>query len=267
MMSEGSGISLSEIRFDVPGATLLHPLTLQLDALGVTGISQNGSGKSTLLKILARHQAATGGRAHFGGRPLRDWSAREFARAVAYLPQRTASAPGLKVHELVALGRYPWHGALGRFRRSDHAKVADALELTGTAMHADRFVDTLSDGERQRVWLAMLVAQEASLLLLDEPIAALDIAHQVQVLRLLRRLSREKQVATIVVIHEINLAARFCDRIVALKAGRMIAHATPREIMAPGPLLQIYDIPMAVVSEPDSAGPLAYVREAPGSGS
>ncbi len=260
MSAAAAGIRLVEVRFDVPGATLLHPLTLELDSIGVTGIiGQNGSGKSTLLKILARHQAATGGEVSYAGRALKDWSAREFARAVGYLPQRTPPAAQLKVRELAALGRYPWHGALGRFRPSDHDKVAAALALTGTAAQADRFVDTLSDGERQRAWLAMLVAQEARLLLLDEPIAALDIAHQVEVLRLLRQLNERHGIASIVVIHEINLAARFCDRIIALKEGRMIAHAAPSEIMAPERLLQIYDIPMAVVSEPGSDGPLAYV--------
>jgi len=258
-------LQLSNLNFAIRGNVLLHSLTLELDSRGITGIiGQNGSGKSTLLRILARQQPASTGQVSYGGRPLGAWPAREFARAVAYLPQQTPATAGLKVRELVALGRYPWHGALGRFRESDHAKVDEALALTGVELYADRLVDTLSGGERQRVWLAMLVAQDARLLLLDEPIAALDVAHQVEVLRLLKRLSTEKGVASVVVIHEINMAARFCDRILALKNGRLIAHAPPGEIMRPEKLLQIYDIPMAVASEPGSGGPIAYVHHSTG---
>ena len=264
MNAPPSGMQLHNVRFEVPGAVLLHPLTLQIDSSGVTGvIGQNGSGKSTLLKILARQQPATGGHATYAGRPLSAWPDREFARAVAYLPQYTPATSGLKVRELVALGRYPWHGALGRFRDSDRVKVDEALALTGVDSYADRFLDTLSGGERQRAWLAMLVAQDARLLLLDEPIAGLDIAHQVDVLRLLRRLSAEKGVASVVVIHEINMATRFCDRILALKAGRVVAHAAPHELLVPERLLQIYDIAMAVLPEPGSTGRIAYVCDLP----
>ena len=112
-------------------------------------------------------------------------------------------------------------------------KVEEALHLTGMAGLADRFLETLSGGERQRAWLAMLVAQEAQLLLLDEPIAALDVGHQIEVLSLLRQLSETHRVASVVVIHEINMAARFCDRIVALRQGRLVADATPDELLAP----------------------------------
>ena len=255
-------VQLSNLKFEIRGSVLLHSLTLDLDSRGITGvIGQNGSGKSTLLKILARQQPASAGEVSYGGRPLGAWPNREFARTVAYLPQQTPATAGLKVRELVALGRYPWHGALGRFRESDQAKVDEALSLTGVQPYADRLIDTLSGGERQRVWLAMLVAQDARLLLLDEPIAALDVAHQVEVLRLLRRLSAEKGIASVVVIHEINMAARFCDRIVALKDGRLIAHAPPGEIMRPEKLRQIYDIPMSVLAQPGSGGPIAYVHD------
>jgi iron complex transport system ATP-binding protein len=255
------GMCLSEVCFEIHGTRLLHSLTLDLPSRGITGIiGQNGSGKSTLLKILARQLPVSSGRVSYDARPLDTWRDREFARAVGYLPQQTPAAAGLKVRELVALGRYPWHGPLGAFREADRAKVEEALVLTGLEGYADRFVDTLSGGERQRAWLAMLVAQDARLLLLDEPIAALDVAHQIEMLRLLRKLSTEKSVASVVVIHEINMAAHFCDRIVALKNGRLLAHAVPGEIMQPERLLQIYDIAMAVLSGPEAAGPIAYVR-------
>lgn len=252
---------LEGVAFEVSGKVLLQPLTLGFPERGVTGlIGQNGSGKSTLLKILARQQQPTRGRVSLAGRPLQSWGEREFARRVAYLPQHTPLATGLTVGELVALGRYPWHGALGRFTRTDREKVEDALKLTATDAFADRLVDTLSGGERQRVWLAMLIAQAARLLLLDEPISALDVAHQIEVLGLIRRLSVDSGVAAIVVIHEINMAARFCDEIVALKGGRMIVRGSPREFMIPSRLEEIYDVPMGVLPHPDAGGSIAFVR-------
>jgi iron complex transport system ATP-binding protein len=254
-------MTLEEVAFDVAGTVLLGPLTVSLADRGVTGlVGQNGSGKSTLLKILARQQPATRGRLTFGGRALQSWSEREFARMVAYLPQHTPLAAGLTVRELVALGRYPWHGALGRFGQTDREKVEEALALTGTGVFADRFVDTLSGGERQRVWLAMLIAQDARLLLLDEPISALDVAHQLEVLQLVHRLSTTRHVAVVVVIHEINMAARFCDHMVALKGGQIIAQGPPDTFMRADRLEAIYDVAMGVFPHPDTGGAVAFVR-------
>jgi iron-chelate-transporting ATPase len=263
LTEEGSlAASLEEVSFEISGKVILKSLTLDFAKEGVTGlIGQNGSGKSTLMKILARQLAATSGRISFGNRPLHSWAEREFARKVAYLPQYTPLAAGLKVRELVALGRYPWHGALGRFGKVDHEKVNEALALTFTESLADRFVDTLSGGERQSVWLAMLIAQDARLLLLDEPISALDIAHQVGVLKLVRRLSLEHGVAVTVIIHDINLAARFCDSIVALKDGELIAHGPPSAFMTPERLREIYDVSMSVFARPDTGEVVAYVLE------
>ncbi len=135
--------------------------------------------------------------------------------------------------ELIALGRYPWHGALGRFGEADRAKVEEAMALTATGPLADRLVDTLSGGERQRVWLAMLVAQDTQCLLLDEPTSALDIGYQIEVLALIRRLSHSKGLGVVIVLHDINMAARFCDEILALRAGRLIARGLTRGDHAP----------------------------------
>jgi iron complex transport system ATP-binding protein len=158
----------------------------------------------------------------------------------------------------VALGRYPWHGALGRFGSVDREKVEEAMVLTDIAPFADRLVETLSGGERQRAWLAMLVAQDAACLLLDEPISALDIAHQVDVLALVQRLSRGKGLGVVVVLHDINMAARFCDDIVALHSGRLIARGTPDAILQPERLQAIYGIPMGVLPHPAGGPPISY---------
>lgn len=224
--------ALRNISFRVPGRTLLHPLSLTFPAGKVTGlIGHNGSGKSTLLKMLGRHQPPSEGEILLDAQPLESWSSKAFARKVAYLPQQLPPAEGMTVRELVAIGRYPWHGALGRFGAADREKVEEAISLVGLKPLAHRLVDSLSGGERQRAWIAMLVAQDSRCLLLDEPTSALDIAHQVDVLALVHRLSQERGLTVIAVLHDINMAARYCDYLVALRGGEMIAQGTPAEIM------------------------------------
>mgnify|MGYP001351666033 CR=1 FL=1 len=175
---------LDGVGFDVSGTVILKPLTLAVLNRGITGlVGQNGSGKSTLLRILARQQPPSRGSIAFEGRPLQAWPEREFARKVAYLPQHTPLAAGLTVRELVELGRYPWHGALGRFSHTDREKVDEALALTSTDMFADRFVDTLSGGERFLASLALALALSdiasgsagrLDCLFLDEGFSSLD---------------------------------------------------------------------------------------------
>jgi ferric hydroxamate transport system ATP-binding protein len=252
---------LDEVSFAVAGRTLLQPLSMTLPARRVVGlIGHNGSGKSTLLKMLARQQPASAGAIRFEGRGLGTWKDRAFARKVAYLPQQPPPAAGMLVRELVALGRYPWHGALGRFGQADRDKVADAIALTDIAPFADRLVDTLSGGDRQRVWLAMLVAQDAECLLLDEPISALDIAHQIEVLVLVHRLARERGLGVIIVLHDVDMAARFCDKIIALHSGRLIARGPPANMMRAPQLEAIYGLPMGTLPHPVTGIPISYVR-------
>ncbi|WP_431025618.1 ABC transporter ATP-binding protein [Halomonas sp. H5] len=246
--------------FEVDGKRLLQPTELCLEEGKVHGlIGHNGSGKSTLLKLLARQQPASGGEVRLDGRPLAAWGQREFARRVAYLPQHLPTTDSLTGRELVAFGRYPWHGLLGRHGAEDHAAIERALALTHTERFADRLVDTLSGGERQRLWLAMLLAQGSGFLLLDEPLAALDIAHQVEVLELIRRLCGELGLGVIIVLHDINLAARYCDRLVALHGGRLLAQGEPGTLMNDATLEAIYGLPLRVVPHPSGAHPMAVV--------
>jgi iron complex transport system ATP-binding protein len=254
-------MTLDNVSVSMAEAVLLRSLTLSVPGRGVTGlVGQNGSGKSTLLRLLARQQPPSSGTVWFDGRPLNAWRDREFARAVGFLPQHTPLAVGLTVRELVSLGRYPWHGALGRFSDADRQKVDEALALTSTDCLSGRFVDTLSGGERQRAWVAMLIAQDARLLLLDEPLSALDVAHQLSVMALVRRLALERDRAVLIVLHDINLAARYCDEIVALKNGKLVARGAPGEFMTPARLEEIYDVAMAVFRHPEMDVPVAYVR-------
>lgn len=253
-------LSLTDVTFRVPGRTLLHPLSLTFPAGKVTGlIGHNGSGKSTLLKMLGRHQKASEGEIRLNGQPLDSWSSKVFARQVAYLPQQLPAAEGMTVRELVAIGRYPWHGALGRFGVADRELVDEAISLVGLKPLAHRLVDSLSGGERQRAWIAMLVAQDSRCLLLDEPTSALDIAHQVDVLALIHRLSQERGLTVVAVLHDINMAARYCDHLVALRGGEMIAQGSPVEMMQSETLESIYGIPMGILPHPAGAAPVSFV--------
>ncbi|MPT22753.1 MAG: ATP-binding cassette domain-containing protein [Starkeya sp.] len=241
--------SLREAAFTAGDRAILSPLTLDLLAGRVYGlIGPNGSGKSTLLKMLARQITPTGGAIRFDGRPLTAWTGRAFAREVAYMPQFMPASDGMNVRELVGLGRYPWHGALGRFTAEDEARVEAAIQRTGLSAFRDRAVDSLSGGERQRAWLALMLAQGARCLLLDEPTSALDIAHQIEVLALVRDLSHAKKLSVIAVLHDINMAARFCDEILALSGGHLVARGAPGDIVTPPQLEAIYGLRMEVLN-------------------
>lgn len=246
--------------FKVAERRLLEDVSIDFKRGGVSAlIGHNGSGKSTLLKLLARQLSPSTGQILFAGKPASAMAARHFAREVAYLPQDLTTAAGMTVAELAAAGRYPWHGALGRFTALDRAKVEEALDITHTAPMRDRLVETLSGGERQRAWIAMLMAQDSRCLLLDEPTSALDIAHQLELLTLIRRLSREKSLSVIIVLHDVNMAARFADEIHALKGGRLVASGSAVDIMTDETLRMIYGVDMTVMPHPALNVPLAYV--------
>ncbi|WP_110667885.1 ATP-binding cassette domain-containing protein [Salinicola halophilus] len=247
--------------FEISGKTLLSPIDFTFGEGQIYGlIGHNGSGKSTLLKLLAQQQPVSNGRITLDGRPLDQWKPREFARHVAYLPQQLPSADNLTCRELIGFGRYPWHGLLGRLSRHDQRQIDRAIALTQTEAFADRLVDTLSGGERQRVWLAMLLAQGSRYLLLDEPLAALDIAHQVEVLALVRKLCRELGLGVIIVLHDVNMAARYCDHLVALHSGSLLAEGDPSKMMNGVNLEAIYGIPMQVMNHPGTACPIAVLQ-------
>ena len=258
--AEEATFTLKNASFEVPGRTLLQPLSLTFPPGKVTGlIGHNGSGKSTLLKMLGRHHAASSGEVLLNQQPVGRWNSKAFARQVAYLPQQLPAAEGMTVRELVAIGRYPWHGALGRFGQEDRDRVEDAIAQVGLNAFAGRLVDSLSGGERQRAWLAMMVAQNSRCLLLDEPTSALDIAHQVEVLALIKALSQQRGLTVIAVLHDINMAARYCDHLVALRQGAMIAEGDAEAIMQAEVLGGIYGIPMGILPHPQGGAPVSFV--------
>ena len=256
-----AAFSARDIDLEIDGRRILNQVSLDFGSGEITSlVGHNGSGKSSLLKILARQNKATAGRVLCAGQELDGFSSRDFARKVGYLQQDLGAGSGMTVRELVACGRYPWHGALGRFSDIDRRKVEDALALTHIEPLADRPIETLSGGERQRAWIAMLMAQDTESLLLDEPTSALDIAHQIEVLSLVRRLSADRGLSVVIVLHDINMAARFSDRIHALKNGEVVASGTPADILQTATLRQIYGIDMDVTPHPSLNVPIAYVR-------
>ncbi|MHB2267158.1 ABC transporter ATP-binding protein [Aliihoeflea sp. PC F10.4] len=253
-------LELRDIVMRHGGREVLNVPSLDLSDDGFTAIiGHNGSGKSTLMSLIARQQTPSSGVVRLDGRAIDSFPQRELAQRIAFLPQELSTAPGLDVRELVGLGRYAWRGALGRWREEDRQAVNAALAQTDMTDFADRMADHLSGGERQRAWIAMLIAQDAPLLLLDEPTSALDLVHQYAVMSLLRSLNRKAGRGIAVVLHDVNLAARFADRVIALKNGRIAFDGTPQELMADDLLSDLYGIDIRLVAHPDDAHPIAIV--------
>ncbi len=255
-----SFLSLRDVGYSANKKVILSDIDLDVGEGTICGlVGPNGSGKSTLLKIIARQIAPTSGRLVWQGRPASDWSNREFARHASYMPQFTPGADGMTVRELVALGRFPWHGTLGRFGDNDRRAVEEAIARTGLESFADRRVDEMSGGERQRAWIAMMLAQDARCLILDEPTSALDLAYQTGVLSLVRNLAEERGLTVIVVLHDINLAARYCDTITALNRGRILMSGLPSDVMQENALRQIFGVEMGIFQHPHHHQPVSYL--------
>jgi len=239
------------------GAPVIDGLSLDLPTGGVTMIvGGNGCGKSTLLRTLARLLRPRGGTVLLDGEPIARLPTKEVARIVDLLPQSPVAPDGITVADLVDRGRTPHRSWLGGRARRDDEVVADALEVTGMAELADRPIDELSGGQRQRAWVAMALAQEPDVLLLDEPTTYLDLAHQVELLHLLVRLSRERGTQVVVVMHELNLATRYADHLVAMRDGRIVADGTPNDVVTVELLREVFDLEAVVMPDPVAGTPL-----------
>lgn len=241
-------LSARNLGWTTGGKTIVDGVTLEIlpgETFGLVG--PNGSGKSTLLRLLTGLLPHPSGQVHLEGVPLDRMSRRDIARRIAVVEQMADTSEALRVRDAVELGRTPWLSALAPFGPEDRRIVREALEATGLADMAEHGWSTLSGGERQRAWIAMLLAQKTRCLLLDEPISALDVKHQVETLRLVHRLAEERDLTVIVVLHDVDLAARFCDRLVALRGGQLIADGSPQEVMTSGTLETIYGVPMGVM--------------------
>jgi len=241
--------------------TIIEGLDLLVPPGRITAIvGANGCGKSTLLRALARLIPPRAGQVLLDGAPLHARASKEVARTLGLLPQSPIAPEGIAVADLVGRGRHPHQRLLARWSTHDYEVVAEALKATGIQDLADRSVDELSGGQRQRVWIAMALAQETDILLLDEPTTFLDVAHQVDVLDLLTDLNRERGTTIVMVLHDINLAARYADHLFALRAGRIVAAGSPNEVVSGELIRDVFDLDALVVPDPVSGSPIVLPR-------
>lgn len=236
---------------------VLNGLDLQVMPGRITAIvGANACGKSTLLRSMSRLLKPTAGRVLLDGASVHQMPARKLARKMGLLPQAPISPDGIAVVDLVSRGRHPHHGLFARWTSADDAAVADALAATGTADLAERAVDELSGGQRQRVWIAMALAQDTDILLLDEPTTFLDISHQIEVLDLLVDLNRARGTTIAMVLHDLNLAARYCDVLVPLIDGRVHCTGTPEEVLTEQTVERIFGMKCQIITDPVSGRPM-----------
>jgi iron complex transport system ATP-binding protein len=235
-------------------------------------VGANACGKSTLLRSMSRLLAPRGGRVVLDGKEVHRTPAKQLARTLGLLPQSPIAPEGITVADLVGRGRHPHQGILSRWSTEDDVAVAAALDATETSELADRHVDELSGGQRQRVWIAMALAQQTDLLLLDEPTTFLDVSHQIEVLDLLTDLNRSRGTTIVMVLHDLNLAARYADHLIALAGGRLHAAGTPHEVLTEATVRAVFGLQNQVITDPTSGKPLMlpigrhHVTVGPGAG-
>ncbi len=232
---------------------------LDLDVFGGTitaVIGPNGCGKSTLLRALGRLMKTRGGHVLLDGERIDRMSTRQVATVLGVLPQAPVAPEGLSVADLVARGRHPHQAWYRQWSSDDEAAVAEALRWTGMSDLADRPVDELSGGQRQRAWISMALAQGTDLLLLDEPTTFLDLAHQVDVLDLVERLHAETGRTVVMVLHDLNLAARYAQRLVAMKDGAIAAQGDPADVLTEDLLAEVFGLEARVVTDPVAGTPM-----------
>jgi len=218
-------------------------------------VGPNGCGKSTLLRGLSRLLKPAHGSVYLDGHDIHAMKSKDLARQLGILPQAPVAPEGLTVHELVAQGRYPHQNWFQQWSAHDERIVAEALEMTNLALFTDRPVDTLSGGQRQRAWIAMALAQQTNILLLDEPTTYLDLAHQIDVLDLLAELNENGR-TIVMVLHDLNQAARYAERIVALRGGQIVAQGRPDQVIIPENILQVFGLEAEVIVDPVTGSPL-----------
>ncbi|MBN9152570.1 MAG: ABC transporter ATP-binding protein [Microbacterium sp.] len=240
-----------------PGRRVIDGLDLDIEPGRLTIIiGANACGKSTLLGILARLRSPLDGRIELDGEDVAGIPHRRFARTVGLLPQHPTAPDGVTVAELVARGRHPHRGIFQRWSPADAARVDEAMERTGVTALAGRPVGDLSGGQRQRAWIAMALAQDPRILLLDEPTTFLDLTHQLEVLDLLRDLNRTRGTTVVVVLHDLNLAARYADDLVVMREGRIIAHGAPAHVLTEETVAEAFGLRALVMPDPLTGAPL-----------
>lgn len=262
-------LALDDVRWSPRGREVLRGITLSIgEGELVALIGPTGSGKTTLLRILGRLLRPTSGRVRLAGRDAWSLDPRQVARRVAFLPQSPEASPDLTVAELVWHGRYPHHQGLahpfGGARPADRAAVEAALHQAGVAELRAARLGELSGGEQRRAWIALVLAQEAEVLLLDEPTAFLDIGHQLELLTLLRRLNEEHGTTTVMALHDLAYAGSHATRVTALSRGAIFADGPPGHVLTSERLSALYGVAVTVLAGPAEAAGLPIVVPEPG---
>lgn len=245
-------IKVESLKIAYNGKAVLKDLNLNFDRTGITSIiGPNGSGKSTILKAIGRLIKPSGGCVLLDGKDIHSLSVKAVARKMAILPQVPKSPDDITVKDLVAYGRSPYRGMIRNSDFEGNDIIEWAINVTGLRDLANRYVNTLSGGERQRAWIAMALAQKTGVLLLDEPTTFLDIHHQLEVLELLERLHEQEKITIIMVIHDINHAARFSRRIIAVKDGRIIKDDIPANVITEEIIKEVFGVKAKIITLKD----------------
>jgi len=237
--------------------TVIHGVSLSIPSNKISVIiGANACGKSTLLKTMARLIKPEAGRITLDGKPIDRFAPKPLAKIVGLLPQSPIVPEGIAVSDLIGRGRFPHQSLLGGWTKKDYEAVAEAMEIMKITELANRNIDELSGGQRQRVWIAMALAQQTDILFLDEPTTFLDITYQVEILDLLTDLNREHGTTIVMVLHDINLSARYADYIFALREGKLLAEGDPSDVITSELIKDVFGLDCTVIRDPVSGSPL-----------
>lgn len=249
-------LQTDEVSLGYGGREIVSSLSLQIPTGKVSVIiGANGCGKSTLLRGMARLLTPTHGAVILDGKSVHSTPSKEIAKVMGLLPQAPSAPEGITVADLVGRGRYPHQGWFRRWTPADDRAVTEALIATDTLTLADRPIEEMSGGQRQRVWIAMALAQETDVLLLDEPTTYLDLSHQIEVLDLLTDLNRRRSTTIVLVMHDLNLACRYADHLIAMRDGQVVAGGAPAEVITPELVQDVFGLAASVIDDPVSHTP------------
>jgi iron complex transport system ATP-binding protein len=257
-----SDLGAEDLSLAYPGGdVVISGLSVKIPPGKITSIiGANGCGKSTLLRGLARLLTPHHGTVLLDGQSIRAQRTRDVARKVRLLPQGPIVPDGLKVEDLVARGRYPHQSLRRQWSAADERAVEQALALTQTTELRDRPVDELSGGQRQRAWIALVLAQDSPIMLLDEPVTFLDLAHQLDVLGLLARLNRRDGRTIVLVLHDINQASRYSHHVIAMRDGQILAQGTPGKVITEQTVADVFSVSCVIIPGPVTGTPLCVPR-------
>lgn len=251
-MAQTARLHAENIQVSLNNNLILDGVNLEIPDKKVTVIiGPNACGKSTLLRSLSRLQPVSKGSVILDGNEINKQNTKMVARKLAILPQIPISPDGIRAQDLVSRGRTPYQSALGQWTGEDTNKVEHALKLTNTLDLAARPVDALSGGQRQRVWIAMVLAQDTDLLLLDEPTTFLDLPHQIELLELTRKLNEQENRTVVMVLHDINLAARYADHLVVMKDGNVNTQGSPNDVITEQTMRDVFNVECSILADPN----------------